>query len=71
VNSNPFHQSNYIMTNITSKVGSKENISHKPGGGDKKIATQSLDFASKATSKVGSKENISHKYTNLTQTWWR
>jgi Tau and MAP protein, tubulin-binding repeat len=32
----------------------------RPGGGDKKVETQALDF-SHASPKVGSKENLSHK----------
>jgi hypothetical protein len=47
------------MAQITSKVGSLENIQHTPKGGDKKIFSQKLDF-SKVSSKVGSKDNLSH-----------
>jgi len=43
-----------------SKVGSLENATYKPGGGDKKIETVKLDFKEKAKPKVGSKENTKH-----------
>jgi microtubule-associated protein tau len=42
-------------------VGSKENLSHQPKGGDKKIETVKLDFKEKASSKVGSLDNIAHQ----------
>lgn len=41
-----------------SKIGSLENAHHKPGGGDKKIESQKLEF--KAKPKVGSKDYIKH-----------
>lgn len=43
-----------------SKVGSLDNTTYKPGGGDKKIESIKLDFKEKAKSKVGSKDNIKH-----------
>lgn len=47
--------------NAKSKVGSLENATHKPGGGDKKIETVKLDFKEKAKPKIGSKENVKHQ----------
>lgn len=47
--------------NAKSKVGSLENATHKPGGGDKKIETVKLDFKDKAKPKIGSKENVKHQ----------
>ncbi|XP_076341781.1 uncharacterized protein LOC143242304 [Tachypleus tridentatus] len=48
------------MKNVTSKIGSLENVKHKPGGGrDKKVVTQKLEWS--ATSKVGSLEKASHR----------
>ncbi|XP_071157234.1 microtubule-associated protein 2-like isoform X3 [Mytilus edulis] len=44
-----------------SKVGSKDHMNHKAGGGDKKIESQKLSFKEKAQSKVGSKDNMDHK----------
>lgn len=41
-------------------MGSLENATYKPGGGDKKIETVKLDFKDKAKPKVGSKENAKH-----------
>lgn len=41
-------------------MGSLENKTHKPGGGDKKIETVKLDFKDKAKPKIGSKDNIKH-----------
>lgn len=43
------------------KVGSLDNASHKPGGGDKKIESMKLDFKDKAKPKIGSTDNIKHK----------
>lgn len=43
-----------------SKVGSLDNTTYKPGGGDKKIESIKLDFKEKAKSKVGSKDNLKH-----------
>jgi len=36
----------------SSKVGSKDNMDHKPQGGDKKIETHKLDFKEKATART-------------------
>lgn len=47
--------------NAKSKVGSLDNATHKPGGGDKKIETVKLDFKEKAKPKIGSKENVKHQ----------
>lgn len=47
--------------NAKSKVGSLENATHKPGGGDKKIETVKLDFKEKAKPKIGSKDNVKHQ----------
>lgn len=47
--------------NVKSKVGSLQNTSYKPGGGDKKIETVKLDFKDKAKPKVASTVNITHK----------
>ncbi|KAA5635113.1 hypothetical protein F3G58_34660 [Pseudomonas aeruginosa] len=52
---------NKLEWNAKSKVGSLQNASYKPGGGDKKIETVKLDFGEKAKSKVGSTANITHK----------
>ena len=49
-----------LQWNAKSKIGSLDNATHKPGGGDKKIETVKLDFKDKAKSKVGSKDNIKH-----------
>lgn len=49
-----------LQWNAKSKVGSLENATHKPGGGDKKIETVKLDFKDKAKPKVGSKDNAKH-----------
>lgn len=47
--------------NAKSKIGSLENTTYKPGGGDKKIETVKLDFKDKAKPKVASTVNITHK----------
>lgn len=47
--------------NAKSKIGSLQNTSYKPGGGDKKIETVKLDFKDKAKPKVASTVNITHK----------
>ena len=47
------------MSQITSKVGSLDNISHKPGGGQKKIFSEKPKFVAK--SKCGSLDNVTHK----------
>ncbi|XKL66464.1 hypothetical protein PGB90_009884 [Kerria lacca] len=49
-----------LQWSAKSKIGSLDNATHKPGGGDKKIETVKLDFKDKAKSKVGSKDNIKH-----------
>lgn len=46
-------------SNVTSRVGSKDKIDHKPGGGAVKIETRKVKVEAK--SKVGSMENASHK----------
>lgn len=51
--------SNKLQWNAKSKIGSLENASHKPGGGDKKILTVKTDFRDNAKPKVGSKDNSS------------
>jgi hypothetical protein len=50
-----------LAWNAKSKVGSLENATHKPGGGDKKIETVKLDFKEKAKPKIGSKDNVKHQ----------
>lgn len=45
---------------MTSKCGSKDNIKHKPGGGDLKIESHKVNFKDKAQSKVGSLDNVGH-----------
>lgn len=47
--------------NAKSKIGSLDNTTYKPGGGDKKIETVKLDFKDKAKPKVASTVNITHK----------
>uniref|UniRef100_A0A8C4DZM2 Microtubule-associated protein n=1 Tax=Dicentrarchus labrax TaxID=13489 RepID=A0A8C4DZM2_DICLA len=44
------------LSKVTSKCGSKDNIKHKPGGGDVKIESHKLNI--KAKSKVGSMDNV-------------
>jgi hypothetical protein len=44
-----------------SKIGSLDNSSHKPGGGDKRIESIKTDFKDKAKPRVGSKDNIKHQ----------
>ncbi|KAG2461132.1 TAU protein, partial [Polypterus senegalus] len=46
------------LSNVTSKCGSKDNIHHKPGGGNIEIKSEKMDF--KVQSKIGSLENIGH-----------
>ena len=48
-----------LTWNAKSKIGSLDNATHKPGGGDKKIIEIKTDF-SKAKPKVGSKDNVGH-----------
>jgi hypothetical protein len=50
-----------LAWNAKSKVGSLDNATHKPGGGDKKIESVKLDFKDKAKPKIGSKENVKHQ----------
>lgn len=49
-----------MQWNAKPKIGSLDNASYKPGGGDKKIESLKTDFKDKAKSKVGSKENMKH-----------
>uniref|UniRef100_A0A7N8XWW7 Microtubule-associated protein n=1 Tax=Mastacembelus armatus TaxID=205130 RepID=A0A7N8XWW7_9TELE len=44
------------VSKVTSKCGSKDNIKHKPGGGDVKIESHKLNI--KAKSKIGSLDNV-------------
>ncbi|KAJ3152781.1 hypothetical protein HDU89_000983 [Geranomyces variabilis] len=44
--------------NVSSRVGSLENIHHKPSGGEKKIFSEKVKY--NVTSKVGSLENLHH-----------
>ncbi|KAG7271948.1 hypothetical protein CRUP_007719 [Coryphaenoides rupestris] len=44
------------LSKVTSKCGSKDNIKHKPGGGDVKIESHKMNI--KAKSKVGSLDNV-------------
>ncbi|KAJ3181481.1 hypothetical protein HDU87_001090 [Geranomyces variabilis] len=45
--------------NVSSRVGSLENIHHKPSGGEKKIFSEKVKY-SNVTSKIGSLENLHH-----------
>lgn len=45
---------------MKSKIGSLDNATYRPGGGDKKIESVKLDFKDKAKPKVGSKDNAKH-----------
>ncbi|TSK16078.1 Microtubule-associated protein 4 [Bagarius yarrelli] len=47
-------------SHVTSRLGSKDNIKHVPGGGNVQILNRKVDL-SKVTSKCGSKSNIKHK----------
>ncbi|XP_067290563.1 microtubule-associated protein 4 isoform X8 [Pseudorasbora parva] len=47
-------------SHVTSRLGSKDNIKHIPGGGNVQILSKKVDL-SKVTSKCGSKSNIKHK----------
>lgn len=49
-----------LQWNAKPKIGSLDNASYKPGGGDKKIESLKMDFKDRAKSKVGSKENMKH-----------
>ncbi|XP_043991446.1 microtubule-associated protein 4 isoform X5 [Gambusia affinis] len=44
------------VSKVTSKCGSKDNIKHKPGGGDVKIESHKVNI--KAKSKIGSLDNV-------------
>ncbi|XP_061926055.1 microtubule-associated protein 4-like isoform X2 [Entelurus aequoreus] len=46
------------LSKVTSKCGSKDNIKHKPGGGDVKIESHKMNI--KAKSKIGSLDNVGH-----------
>lgn len=55
-----------IKSHVKSKVGSLDNINHKPGGGDKKVFDEKVHvlkekIISKAKPKIGSLDNIKHK----------
>ncbi|XP_026858778.2 microtubule-associated protein 4 isoform X2 [Electrophorus electricus] len=47
-------------SHVTSRLGSKDNMKHVPGGGNVHIHSKKVDV-SKVTSKCGSKINIKHK----------
>ncbi|XP_056307200.1 microtubule-associated protein 4 [Danio aesculapii] len=47
-------------SHVTSRLGSKDNMKHIPGGGNVQILSKKIDL-SKVTSKCGSKSNIKHK----------
>nr|XP_037279228.1 microtubule-associated protein tau-like [Rhipicephalus microplus] len=47
------------LKNVRSKIGSLENIKHKPKGGEVRVTTQKLEW--RAASKVGSLDNAAHK----------
>ncbi|RWS29477.1 microtubule-associated protein tau-like protein [Leptotrombidium deliense] len=47
------------LKGVRSKIGSLQNVKHKPCGGEKKVVTQKLEWNAK--SRVGSFENKSHK----------
>lgn len=48
------------LSKVASKCGSKDNIKHKPGGGEVKIDSHKVNFKDKAQPKVGSLDNVSH-----------
>lgn len=50
-----------LQWNAKPKVGSLDNATHKPGGGEKKIESVKLDFKDKAKPKIGSLDNTTHK----------
>lgn len=62
LNNSIFHQITQVKLqwNAKSKIGSLENTTYRPGGGDKKIESVKLDFKDKAKSKIGSKDNVKH-----------
>lgn len=47
------------LKNVRSKIGSLENIKHKPKGGEVRVTTQKLEW--RAAPKVGSLDNAAHK----------
>ncbi|KAH9422656.1 uncharacterized protein LOC113795511 [Dermatophagoides pteronyssinus] len=47
------------IKNVKSKIGSLNNVHHKPAGGEKKIETQKLKWETK--SRIGSLDNAQHK----------
>ena len=49
----------YPSIKAKSKIGSLNNVKHKPGGGNVKIETQKLKIEPK--SKIGSMDNVKHK----------
>ncbi|KAI9273967.1 hypothetical protein EDC94DRAFT_689961 [Helicostylum pulchrum] len=54
------------FSHVKSKIGSLENIKHKPSGGTSKVYDENVDelrsrIASKVGSKIGSLDNIKHK----------
>ncbi|MBN3270717.1 TAU protein, partial [Polyodon spathula] len=53
------------LKNVRSKIGSIDNIKHKPGGGKVQIVHKKIDV-SNVSSKCGSKDNIRHKPEGLT-----
>ncbi|XP_068438226.1 microtubule-associated protein 4 isoform X2 [Clinocottus analis] len=48
------------FSHVASRLGSKDNMKHVPGGGNVQILNKKVDL-SKVTSKCGSKDNIKHK----------
>uniref|UniRef100_A0AAG5CNA5 Microtubule-associated protein n=1 Tax=Anopheles atroparvus TaxID=41427 RepID=A0AAG5CNA5_ANOAO len=50
-----------LQWNAKPKIGSLDNASHKPGGGDKRIESIKTDFKERAKPKIGSKDNMTYK----------
>ncbi|XP_039445442.2 uncharacterized protein LOC120425109 isoform X4 [Culex pipiens pallens] len=50
-----------LQWNAKPKIGSLENATHKPGGGDKRIEVLKTDFKERARPKVGSKDNLGYQ----------
>lgn len=50
-----------LQWNAKSKIGSLENATHKPGGGNLKIEEVKVDFRAKAKPKIGSLDNATHQ----------
>nr|XP_034329065.1 microtubule-associated protein tau-like isoform X7 [Crassostrea gigas] len=48
------------VKNVTSKIGSLQNTSYTPGGGQVRIATKKTDYSS-VSSRVGSTANMDHR----------